>query len=229
LATQQAAWLRSARARLLRRAGIARRRRVLDLGAGWGTVSEELQRRSAGSVVAVDCDARSLADLPASIECVEASAEHLPLPDQSFDLVFAQFTFLWISDPRRAVAEACRVLEPGGALAVIEPDYGGLMEFPPEIESKELWLAALRRAGADPLVGRKLPDLFAHAGLRVEVRFLNRLEPPDPLRFALLEELLLTDDERQRLEHVRAASLELGARAVAHLPCWLVLGEKLSS
>ncbi len=226
LAMQQAGWLRGARARLLRRAGVAHRRRVLDLGAGWGTVSEELQRRSGGSVVAVDRDIRSLSDLPAHIERVAASAEQLPMPDESFDLVFAQFTFLWINDPRRAAAEAYRVLEQGGALAAIEPDYGGLMEFPPEIELKDTWLAALRRAGADPLIGRKLPDLFSRAGLRLEVRFLDRLDPPDLLRFELLEELPLTDEERERVSRVRAASQALGTRPVAHLPCWLVLGEK---
>ena len=61
LLRRQAAWLAPARARLLRRAEIARRRRVLDLACGPGTVVEELVQRSGGSVVALDCSRTALA------------------------------------------------------------------------------------------------------------------------------------------------------------------------
>jgi SAM-dependent methyltransferase len=232
LAAAQAEWLRGARSRLLRRADIAHRRRVLDLGAGWGHVSHELQQRSGGSVVALDC-----ATLPSPVECgiaeqhpgierVVANAEALPFADDSFDLVFAQFTFLWIGNPRQAIAEARRVLAPGGVLAAIEPDFGGLMEHPGEIALRDVWLAALGRSGADPCVGRKLADWFVCEGLRVESLFPDRLEPADPRRFDLLGELPLTPDERARLETVRACWPAHAPRAAVHLPCWLVLGRK---
>ena len=51
----QAEWLAPARARLLRRVGIARRRRILDLGAGYGAVTGELVRRGGGFVGGVGC------------------------------------------------------------------------------------------------------------------------------------------------------------------------------
>ncbi|HLA84582.1 MAG TPA: hypothetical protein VJL29_07290, partial [Thermoguttaceae bacterium] len=60
LLRQQAEWLAPARSRLLRRAGIARCRRVLDLGCGVGAVTAELARRTSGFVVALDRDRGSL-------------------------------------------------------------------------------------------------------------------------------------------------------------------------
>ena len=54
LLRRQAAWLAPARARLLRRVAVARRRSVLDLGGGYGAVTGELVRRAGGTVVALD-------------------------------------------------------------------------------------------------------------------------------------------------------------------------------
>jgi SAM-dependent methyltransferase len=214
---------------LLRRADIARRRRVLEVGAGWGLVSRELQQRSGGNVVALDC----LPPAPpppgkeiSGVEQIVGRAEALPLADGSFELVFMQFTLLWLAAPQRAIAEACRVLAPRGVLAAIEPDYGGLMEHPPELALREVWLAALSRAGADPCVGRKLPRWFAEAGLSVETLLLDRVEPADDLRFNLLEELPLAPEERERLAAVRARCSHRSHPPVVHLPFWLVLGRK---
>jgi SAM-dependent methyltransferase len=220
-------WRRGARARLLRRADIARRREILELGAGWGLASEELQRRSGGRVVAVDLDSRCLtASEPcgAGIERLAADATQLPLADGTFDLVFVQFALLWMRQPKRAMGEAFRVLRPGGVLAAIEPDYGGLMEHPETLALQPIWIAALRRAGADPYVGRKLPDALARAGFRVETRFCDRLDPADPQRLAMLRGLPLTDDERARVAQIEAASR--APPLTAFLPLWLVLGEK---
>ena len=45
LLREQAQWLAPARSRMLRRVDIAHKRNILDLGAGYGFVSEELFRR----------------------------------------------------------------------------------------------------------------------------------------------------------------------------------------
>ena len=224
----QAAWLAPARARLLRRANVARRRRLLDLACAGGTTVEELLRRSGGEVVALDRDWRALAERPRQFHgatIVRGDAERLPFADATFDLVFCQFALMWL-DLSAAVAEIRRVLAPGGALAAIEPDYGGLIEHPPEIAVARLWRAALERAGADPCVGRKLPAALAAAGFEVRTDLLDRLEPPSPLRFDLLGELPLTDGERAELDRARQtdAALDSAARVV-HLPMFLVTAE----
>ena len=56
LSRKLADWLQGPRSRALRRAGIGRRDSVLEVGGGPGFVTQELARRTAGSVVAVDVD-----------------------------------------------------------------------------------------------------------------------------------------------------------------------------
>lgn len=229
LAQAQAEWLAGARSRLLRRAQIATRRRVLELGSGYGQVAGELARRSGGPVIGLDRRLTPLAEpeWPADVARVCADAEQLPFAGQSFELVYCQWTFLWIERPARAAAEAARVLRAGGVLLAIEPDFGGLIEYPPALATRQLWLDALGRAGADPLVGRRLPGLLAAAGLDVGVDLADRLEPPSPLRLESLEELPLSTDERARLAAIRAAEAAMPTRAkVVHLPMFLVTARK---
>lgn len=229
LLRQQTAWLGPARARLLRRADIARRRRVLDLACGYGGVTGELVRRSGGKVTALDCRRAALSlhrEEFAGAEVVCGKAEALPFSTGEFDLVFCQFGLLW-TELSAAVPEIRRVLMPGGALAALEPDYGGMIEFPPETATRDLWIAALERAGADPCVGRKLPGRLTAAGFDVHVHLLERLVSPSPLRFDLLAELPLTDAERLTLDRARQAAAR-EPYCVAHLPMFLVTAEALA-
>jgi SAM-dependent methyltransferase len=229
LLKQQAEWLAPARARALRRAAIGQRKKVLDLACGFGTVTDELVRRAGGEVVALDCRRNVLAGDSEAFEGagrICGDALRLPFADKSFDLVFCQFTLLWI-DTRAAIKEIQRVLQPGGVLVAIEPDYGGMMEYPPEIATRELWIDALTCAGADPCIGRKLPGMLGQAGWNVEVNLLDRVMQPSPVRFELLGELPLSEGERKRLASIEAAdaTVEHSARVV-HLPMFIIVGER---
>lgn len=226
---RQAAWLASARVRLLRRANIARRTNVLDLACADGTVVEELVRRSGGTVTALDRSRDALTDRPEKFRgatVVRGDAERLPFADGAFDLVFCQFALMWL-DIAAAAREIRRVLMPDGALVAVEPDYGGMIEHPPEIAVGELWLSALRRAGADPCVGRKLPAVLSDAGFDVRADLLDRLEPPSAERFDMLAELPLTEPERDKLETARRANAALDtAVRVVHLPMFLITADR---
>ena len=48
---------------------------------------------------------------------VHASAEDVPLPDASFDVVFCDHGAMTFADPKRTVPEAARLLRPGGLFA----------------------------------------------------------------------------------------------------------------
>lgn len=227
LLRQQADWLAPARARLLRRVTIAHRRSVLDLGAGYGAVTAELVRRSSGRVIACD---RALAALSAheqdfaAAQRVCSDALRLPFVAATFDLVFCQCVLLWVADPARAIAEIRRVLQPGGVFVALEPDYGGMIEHPPLIATRDLWLAALQRAGAQPYIGRMLPTLLAAQGFDVRVDLFPELHPPATARFDLLRALPLTRQERVRLQRIERCDATLSAAwsRIVHLPFLLI-------
>jgi SAM-dependent methyltransferase len=54
---------------------------------------------------------------------IEGDGRSLPFPDQTFELVTCDSVLSHIPDPERAIAEALRVLAPGGCLAIFDGDY----------------------------------------------------------------------------------------------------------
>jgi SAM-dependent methyltransferase len=231
---QQAEWLAPARGRLFRQIRIARRKCVLDLGAGYGAVTGELVRRARGPVVALDCATAALREGVAAFAGAQRTggdALRLPFADAIFDLVFTQLTLLWVQPVARALDEIQRVLRPGGVLVALEPDYGGMIEHPPEIAARALWLSALERAGADPLIGRTLPGALAARGFTVNVGLFESLYAPATERFDFLRDLPLTAAEALQLETIEMkASVRRGPWAqIAHLPFFLVTALKPES
>jgi SAM-dependent methyltransferase len=89
--------------------------RALDLGCGEGRLGAELRRRG-DRVVGVDASPRMVAAASDRIDAVVADAAALPFEDASFDLVAAFMSLQDMDDLEGAVAEAARVLEPGGHL-----------------------------------------------------------------------------------------------------------------
>jgi len=231
---QQAEWLAPARGRLFRQVSIARRKRVLDLGAGYGAVTGELVRRAGGPVVALDRAIAALQEAGAAYAGASRTggdARRLPFADTVFDLVFTQLTLLWVQPVTRVLDEIHRVLHPGGVLVALEPDYGGMIEHPPEIAARELWLSALGRAGADPLIGRALPGLLAARGFTVNVGFFESLYAPAMARFDFLRDLPLTVAEALVLETIETEALVRRRpwAQIAHLPFFLVTALKPES
>ena len=224
LLQMQAEWLSGARTRILRLAEIARRKSVLDLGAGYGIITSELRRRTSGFVIALDSALPALESLQ---PCVCAVASALPFQDNSFDLVFSQNVMLWIRECDPVIQSVQRVLAEGGAWVLIEPDYGAIIEYPVVLDTSAIWISALKRAGANPHIGRTLPVLLRTAGFKVRTELLPRLEDPDPLRFEFLSELELSESERIQLQRIREHSGQLNpAHQISHLPYFLIIAER---
>jgi len=133
---------------------------------------------------------------------------------------------LWVKPVREVALEVSRVLTRSGTWILLEPDYGGLMEYPHELETRDLWIQVLHRVGADPVIGRKLPPLLSSLGFMVRVELLPRLAMPHSSRFDFLEELPLTAQEKKTLQEMRAIADEINpAQQVAHLPYFLIIAD----
>lgn len=235
LSALQHHWLSGGRSRMLRLARIAHCQQILDLGCGWGLTSEELATRGGGHVTALDINEQAIEHLfragNPKIKPVEGDAHDLPFPDDSFDLVFTQFAFLWFADCRAVVAEVGRVLQPGGVVVCIEPDFDGMMVQPSSIKLRELWCDALRHNGANPLIGRELVFELRQAGFRADVRFNDRLHDFDPRSLSLVAEMTLTDALHKKLNLVSDAigskEMSSGAGSLGvHLPLWMAFAER---
>jgi len=104
---------------LLDAASVAAGTKVLDLCSGTGLVAAAAALRGAASI-GVDFSSAMLAEARRAYPYLrfdEGDAEALPYPDRSFDTVVANLGIHHVSRPGTAIAEALRVLRPGGRLA----------------------------------------------------------------------------------------------------------------
>jgi SAM-dependent methyltransferase len=99
--------------------------RVLEVGAGTGANLPHYP--AIRELVLAEPDAAMrrrigprLGGLAFPVDLIDAAAEELPLPDASVDAVVSTFVLCSVDDPSRALAEARRVLRPGGRLLFIE-------------------------------------------------------------------------------------------------------------
>ncbi len=108
---------------------------VLELGAGGGINASFYDPARVKSLHGIDPSAALLSGAKSAwaetrfpSELHAGVAEALPFPDASFDTVLTTFTLCSVSDPAQALAEARRVLRPGGQLLFLEhgaaPDAG---------------------------------------------------------------------------------------------------------
>ncbi|WCN78606.1 class I SAM-dependent methyltransferase [Micromonospora sp. LH3U1] len=118
--------------------------RVLDLGAGTGKLTATLVAVGA-DVTAVEPDPAMLTELRRALPDVRAlpgSAEAIPLPDASVDVVLAGNAMHWF-DMAVAGPEIARVLAPGGIMA-------GLWNV---VDDRADWVAGLARVSGSAAIG----------------------------------------------------------------------------
>lgn len=144
---------------------------VLDLGCGTGAALAPLAARFPGArLVAADLApamvrAAAARGVAAEVLCADGAA--LPLEDASVDLVFCSLMLQWLTDPRAVLAEARRVLRPGGALL--------LASFGPDTlhELRAAWDAADHALGEPAVHVNRFLDLHDLGDALVHSRFVE--------------------------------------------------------
>jgi AhpD family alkylhydroperoxidase len=138
---------------------------VLDLGSGGGIDVLLSARRvgPTGKAYGLDMTDEMLAlahenQQKAGIENVEflrGEIEHIPLPDNSVDVIISDCVINLSADKDQVLAEAFRVLKPGGRFAVSDVVVRG--DIPPEIRKNvELWAGCVAGALEEGQYGSKL-------------------------------------------------------------------------
>jgi SAM-dependent methyltransferase len=138
---------------------------VLDLGSGGGIDVLLSARRvgPSGRAYGLDMTDEMLALARenqrksglANVEFLKGQIEDIPLPDGAVDVIISNCVINLSTDKDRALAEAFRVLKPGGRVAVSDVVVRG--EIPPEIRrSVELWVGCISGALDESVYVEKL-------------------------------------------------------------------------
>jgi len=132
--------------------------RVLDVGCGDGTFCRFVARTDRPAI-GVDIDTSALGPEAPEARYVLASAEALPFADGAFGAVTMTMVLHHVQ-AERALAEAARVLAPGGVLLILGYGrYGGWRDMPHEIRDLLMHQLISRRMRAwEPPTTRAEPS-----------------------------------------------------------------------
>ena len=145
-------------------------KRVLDVGCGKGRFARILhEEQPRAEIWGLDISERMLSFVPEGIHTRAGSMTELPFEDGYFDGAYATESLEHAVEIEKAVAEICRVVKPGGRIAIIDKnaEHWGSLKTP----EWERWFTPkeLKR-----LLGR-------HCG-QVESRFISYWEDVKPDR-----------------------------------------------
>ena len=147
----------------------------VDVGCGVGHLTCELAEDVGpdGRMTGVDASADMLAGAAARVharrlddrvELCEGDAVALRLPSESADFVVAVQTYSYVPDVTAAIAEAARVLRPGGRIGVLETDWDLCVYGSPDVHLMRRIFDGRWRF-KHPHLPRQLNRLFRDAGL----------------------------------------------------------------
>lgn len=128
---------------LLARCHISDARSVLNVGCGIGAGSVDVAQQYGCRVVSIDLLPAMIdwarrrahdAGAPDRITFSTADVLHLPFPDDSFDVVYAESVLLFVPDKAQAIQECIRVVRPGGSVGLNEPVW--LAETPADMATR---------------------------------------------------------------------------------------------
>jgi SAM-dependent methyltransferase len=216
---------------VLDRASLGPGQSAVDLGCGPRGVLDLLAARvgPAGRVVGVDADPAHVA-LAAqfaagrglgNVEVLAADARGTGFPSGSFDVVHARTLLVTVPEPAVVAAEMVRLARPGGWVVSVEPDTEFMVCYPKSAAFERIstfFPPVFRRNGADPWIGRRVPELLGQAGLEdVGLQVTAQAYPAGhtrrTIRLDLLRSIRLQVVEMGLASAVELEELDAAARA----------------
>lgn len=186
----------------------------LDIGAGAGNDSLIAASRVGpnGQVIALDLTAAMTRKLKyhadgeyPNIEVIQASAEHLPLADESIDSITSNGALNLVPNKRKAIREMFRVLRPGGRLQLADVVINRPVNVNCDSDPR-LWVECVVGATVEDSLLAMLGD----AGFE-NVRIVRRLD-----YFAYSP----SQQTREIAKSFGAHSIELTAQRTGQAPSW---------
>ncbi len=147
---------------------------IADIGCGPGLLLEEIARavgddgRAIGLDPSADMRAAARCDGRANVRIEDGTASAMPLRDASIDKAVSLQVFEYLSDIPAALAEARRVLRPGGRLVVGDWHWDTLVWRSDDPARMAMVLTAWDKHLADRTVPDHLPHLMREACFAVE-------------------------------------------------------------
>lgn len=150
---------------------------AVDVGSGTGANTARL-----AAVVGPDGSATGVEPNPALREIaarraeatgstavfVDGTADALPLPDGSVDVLICERVLQHVDDPDAAVRDVARVLRPGGRVALLDSDWATAITHPGDPDVLARYRAFQLTQWPNPFSGRLLRGQLVRAGLVVD-------------------------------------------------------------
>lgn len=236
--------------RVVHAAQIHSGQRVLDVACGTGVLAREAAScvGPTGFVAGVDPNPGMLAvasRLAPGIEWHQGTAESLPYPDQSFDVVVSQFGLMFFTDKHLSIREMLRVMVPKGHLSLAVWDS---LENAPAYAAEVALLAQIAGTrAADALRApfvlgdrKKLITLFTEAGVaslsvtthqgKANFPSIQSMVEADLRSWLPVMGVVLSEDQIQRIldaaEHALNSYVTKAGTVTFDSPAHIVTGKK---